>query len=170
MLGTAPKKLLRNKFRSISMTKMIEGVSISPLPQFFDERGKVMRMLREDDVNFERFGEIYFSCTYPDVVKAWHIHSEMQLNYACISGIVKVVLFDRREGSKTHGMFNEFILSPENYFLLTVPSKIWNGFKAIGTEMAIVANCATVAHRADEISRLPFDTGEIDYNWNVKHF
>ena len=152
------------------MNKMIEGVVLTPLPQFFDERGKVMRMLREDDLNFEKFGEIYFSCTYPNVVKAWHKHSEMKLNYACIAGSVKVVLYDQREDSETCGMFNEFILSPENYFLLTVPAEIWNGFKGIGTEMSIVANCATIVHRPDEIIRLPHDTKDIDYNWNIKHF
>ena len=152
------------------MNNIIDGVLLSPLKQFFDERGKVMHMLREDNEHFEKFGEIYFSCTYPGVVKAWHRHSEMKLNYACITGAVKVVLYDSRESSKTFGYFNEFILSPENYNLLTVPPSIWNGFKAIGDKMAIVANCATIAHSPDEISRLPFDTDEITYDWNIKHF
>ena len=152
------------------MNDMIQGVSLTPLKQFFDERGKVMHMLREDDDHFDRFGEIYFSCTFPGVVKAWHKHSEMKLNYACISGSVKVVLYDTREASGTFGCFNEFILSPENYNLLTVPPMIWNGFKAIGAQMATVANCATIAHRSNEIMRLPYDTPEISYGWHVKHF
>lgn len=151
-------------------TQLIEGVELSPLNQFFDERGKVMHMLREDDAHFEKFGEIYFSCTYPGVVKAWHKHSEMKLNYACISGAVKVVLYDLRDSSSTKGIFNEFILSPENYNLLTVPPKIWNGFKAIGTNMATVANCATIAHSPSEITRMPYNTSEIRYDWNIKHF
>ncbi|EAS46286.1 dTDP-4-dehydrorhamnose epimerase [marine gamma proteobacterium HTCC2207] len=152
------------------MNDLIDGVLLSPLRQFFDERGKVMHMLREDDDHFEKFGEIYFSCTFPDVVKAWHKHSEMKLNYACVSGSVKVVLYDTRESSETFGRFNEFILSPENYYLLTVPPMVWNGFKAIGTQMATVANCATIAHRSNEITRLSYDASEINYDWNIKHF
>ena len=48
---------------------MIEGVKIIQ-KQIFDERGKIMHMLRADDDNFKKFGEIYFSVTYPNVVKA----------------------------------------------------------------------------------------------------
>ena len=40
---------------------MIEGVIVTPLRQIFDERGKVMQMLREDSPVFSRFGEVYFS-------------------------------------------------------------------------------------------------------------
>ena len=38
---------------------MIEGVKITPLKQIFDERGKVMHMLRTDSEVFQQFGEIY---------------------------------------------------------------------------------------------------------------
>lgn len=152
------------------MKTNIEGVGLHKLKQFHDERGKVMHMLRADDPHFEKFGEIYFSCTYPDVVKAWHKHSEMTLNYAAIVGVVKVVLFDDRENSSSFGMLEEYFLSPENYYLLTVPAGIWNGFKAVGRDMAIVANCATISHRSDEITRLPFNDKKISYDWNVRHF
>lgn len=53
---------------------MIDGVTLTPFGQIFDEPGKVMHMLREDSPVFSRFGEIYFSYTYPSVVKAWHLH------------------------------------------------------------------------------------------------
>ncbi len=36
---------------------MIEGVVVTPLSQIFDERGRVMHMLREDSPVFERFGD-----------------------------------------------------------------------------------------------------------------
>ena len=56
-----------------------------------------------------------------------------------------------------------------NYKLVTIPPMIWNGFKGIGTEPAIVANCATIPHDPDEIERMdPFDN-EIPYNWELKN-
>lgn len=146
---------------------MIDGVLFLPLKQIHDERGKVMHMLRNDQDNFEGFGEIYFSCTYPGVVKGWHRHKLMTLNYAAICGKTKVVLYDDREGSSTKGRLQEFYLSPENYGLLKVPPGVWNGFKALGTADAILANCATIPHAPDEIERLPFDTPEIPYDWDV---
>lgn len=148
---------------------MIEGVVISPLRQIFDERGKVMHMLREDSPVFSRFGEIYFSCTHPGAIKAWHKHKEMTLNYAVIFGQIKFVLYDDRKGSPTQGELQELFISPENYQLVTVPPLVWNGFKAVGGQTAIVANCATLPHSPSEIERRPATDSSIPYDWEVKH-
>lgn len=148
---------------------MIDGVVLTPLRQIFDERGKVMHMLREDSSVFSRFGEIYFSCTHPGVVKAWHLHKEMTLNYAVIYGEIKFVLFDDRPKSPTRGEVQELFISPENYLLVTVPPQIWNGFKSAGTQTAIVANCATLPHNSDEIERRTAFDASIPYDWDLKH-
>ncbi len=148
---------------------MIDGVILTPLKQIFDERGKIMHMLREDSPVFSRFGEIYFSFTHPGVVKAWHLHKEMTLNYAVIQGQIKFVLFDDRPDSPSNGEIQEIFISPENHMLVTVPPKIWNGFKGVGIQTAIVANCATLPHRADElVRRSPFDPF-ISYSWDIDH-
>ena len=148
---------------------MINGVTLTPLRQIFDERGKVMHMLREDSPVFSKFGEIYFSCTYPGVVKAWHLHKNMTLNYAVIFGEIKFVLFDDRPDSPTRGEIQEFFISPENYMLVTVPPMIWNGFKCVGTNTSIVANCSTVPHSAGEIIRRSPEDSDIPYNWVLEH-
>lgn len=148
---------------------MIEGVKITPLKQIFDERGKVMHMLRTDSDVFQQFGEIYFSCTNPGAVKAWHLHKEMTLNYAVIFGEIKCVLYDDRPDSKTRGLIEEYFLSPENYYLITVPPLIWNGFKGIGDKVSIVANCATIPHDPNEIERKSILDPSIPYNWEIKH-
>lgn len=148
---------------------MIEGVIVTPLRQIIDERGKVMHMLRADSPHFKAFGEIYFSCIYPGAIKAWHIHKRMTLNYAVPHGNIKFVLFDRRPESSTKGQIQEFYLGPDSYVLITVPPMVWNGFKGIGTEMAIVANCASAPHDPTEIERRsPFDP-EIPYSWDIRH-
>jgi dTDP-4-dehydrorhamnose 3,5-epimerase len=127
---------------------MIDGVVITPLKQIFDERGKVMHMLRTDSSAFQRFGEIYFSCVEPGAVKAWHLHREMTLNYAVV---------------------HELFLSPENYCLVTIPPLIWNGFKGMGESAAIVANCATIPHDPKEIERKDPLGADIPYLWDIKH-
>ena len=148
---------------------MIEGVQINQLTQIFDERGKVMHMLRADTETFKQFGEIYFSCTLPGVVKAWHLHKEMTLNYAVINGNIKLVLYDNRCDSSTKGQVREIFMSPENYVLVTVPPGIWNGFKCIGQETAILANCSTLPHDPEEIEREDPYNSIIPYNWNLIH-
>jgi dTDP-4-dehydrorhamnose 3,5-epimerase len=148
---------------------MIDGVKITPLRQIFDERGKVMHMMSKESPVFQEFGEIYFSCTHPGVVKAWHLHKEMSLNYAVIHGEIKFVLFDDRPGSPTRGEVQEFFISPENYMLVTVPPMIWNGFKSVGTNTSIVANCATMPHNPEEILRKKVDDPHIPYTWDIEH-
>lgn len=148
---------------------MIEGVIITPLRQFLDERGKVMKMLSRSDPGFDAFGEIYFSCVYPEAIKGWHVHKHMVLNYAVPHGRIKFVLYDDRDGSRTKGEIQEIFMGPDNYCLVTVPPLVWNGFKGLGNEAAIVANCASIPHDPEEIARLdPFDTS-IPYNWQIKH-
>lgn len=148
---------------------MIEGVSVIPLKQIPDERGKIMHMLRADDPHFEQFGEIYFSVVYPGVIKGWHLHKEMTLNYAVISGMVKLVLYDPRENSPTKGEIQELFIGEDNCVLVKIPTGIWNGFKGIGVKPAIVANCATIPHDPDEIMRLDPLSKEIPYDWGIKH-
>jgi dTDP-4-dehydrorhamnose 3,5-epimerase len=148
---------------------MIDGVVITPLRQIVDERGSVMHMLRNDSPVFKAFGEIYFSTVHPGVVKAWHIHKLMTLNYAVPHGKIKFVLHDDRADSPTKGETQEIFLGTDNYALVTVPPMVWNGFKGVGDVTAIVANCATIPHDPQEIDRRdPFDPA-IGYDWDVKH-
>ena len=149
---------------------MISGIKITPKKQIFDERGKIMHMLRSDEKIFKKFGEIYFSSTSPGAVKAWHKHKKMTLNYVVVSGKIKLVLFDDRKNSKTYGRIQEIYLSTENYFLVTVPPMIWNGFKAIDNKSAIVANCSDIPHDPKEIVRIPFNSEIIPYDWSMKNY
>src|SRR3954447_7607352 len=147
----------------------IHDVQVTPLRRIPDERGAVFHMLREDSPVFERFGEIYFSTIYPGVVKGWHIHHKMTLNYAVPSGMIKLVCYDGREGSPTKGEVQEVHTGELNYALVTIPPLVWNGFKGEGATPALVANCSTVPHRPDEIVRKdPFDAG-IGYDWALRH-
>jgi dTDP-4-dehydrorhamnose 3,5-epimerase len=148
---------------------MIEGVKITPLRQIIDERGKIMHMLRCDAPHFQQFGEIYFSFIHPGVIKGWHIHKKMTLNYAVPVGKIKLVLYDDREGSPTRGELMEIFTGQENYQLITIPPMVWNGTKGIAEITSIIANCATLPHDPDEIERLnPFDKC-IPYDWSLKH-
>lgn len=148
---------------------MISGVEIYPLKQIPDERGKIMHMLRCDAPHYEKFGEIYFSVVYPGVVKAWHIHKRMTLNYSVVVGMIKLVLYDDREESTSRGQIMELFVGQDNYQLIKIPPMVWNGFKGMGVIPAIVANCSTEPHDPEEIVRMdPFDD-TIPYNWDLIH-
>lgn len=147
---------------------MIDGVQIVPLKRIPDERGCVSHMLKRTDPHFKEFGEIYFSSIYPGVVKAWHWHERMALNYACIVGNIKLVLHDDREGSKTKGETQVIYLGARNYVLVTVPPKVWNGFANVDIVESVVANCATIPHDPAEIKRVDPHSSPIPYDWTRK--
>jgi dTDP-4-dehydrorhamnose 3,5-epimerase len=147
----------------------IHDLRVTPLRRIPDERGAVFHMLREDDPWFDRFGEIYFSLAYPGVIKGWHRHSRMTLNYAVPVGMVKLVCYDDRPGSQSEGVVQELHIGELNYALVTIPPLIWNGFKNVGHAPALVANCATIPHDPSEIERLDPFAADVPYDWALKH-
>lgn len=147
----------------------IDGVNVVPLRRIPDERGTVMHMLRRTDPHFIEFGEIYFSTIYPGVVKGWHLHHRMTLSYACVFGRIKLVLYDDRAGSPTRGNLMELFLGPDDYSLVQVPPEVWNGFKGMGPEASVVANCATHPHDPTQSERMDPFGDKIPYIWDLRH-
>lgn len=151
------------------MNNSIDGVIIKPLKKIPDERGSIYHMLKKEDPEYNSFGEIYFSTIYPGVIKGWHLHKQMELNYAVVYGIIKLVLYDDRESSPTNGVVQEIFIGDKNYCLVKIPPLVWNGFKGVGTTEAIVANCTTISHSPDEIVRKDPFSKDIPYKWDLKH-
>ena len=147
---------------------MIEGVQITKLNKIDDDRGSILTMLRSDSKVFESFGEIYFSTIFNKAIKAWHLHQKAILNYACIKGKVKLVLYDDRERSKTYKNHQELILSPDDYFMVTIPPLIWNGFQGIDINESIIANCMSFPHDEKEMVRKNPTDKYFTYNWNFE--
>ena len=150
-------------------SKLIEGVRVIPLRRIPDERGTILHMLRSTDEHFVEFGEIYFSTVYRGVVKAWHKHRDMTLNYACIRGRVKLVVYDDREGSATQDTLVEIFLGPDNYSLVVIPPETWNGFKGMSS-VSMIANCCSLPHDPARSTRIdPFSSDIVPYQWDLKH-
>jgi dTDP-4-dehydrorhamnose 3,5-epimerase len=145
---------------------VIDGVVVVPLRQIPDHRGTVMHMLKRTDPHFIQFGEIYFTTVHPGVVKGWHKHARMTLNYTCPFGSIKLVLYDDRTESPTRGELMELLLGPDNYYLVQIPTGVWNSFKGLGEVTSIVANCATEPHTKEFSEALdPFANDVIPYDW-----
>ncbi len=144
---------------------MINGVMVTPLRQYSNEQGKIMKIISRNDAVYREFGEVYISTVYPGVVKGWSYHFRMTLNYAVPIGEIKLVLYDNREESSTCGEIMEIISGMESYQLVTVPPRIWYGFQGRGTTMAMIINCATHPHDPDEIKKLDPYHSSIPYTW-----
>ena len=146
---------------------IIDGVKIIKKNVITDDRGKILHMLKSNDEEFLKFGEIYFSYVFPKKIKAWHFHKKMTLNYVAAYGKIKLVLYDDRAKSPTLGKVQEIFLSNDSHSLVVIPPLIWNGFTSADDNLAILANCSDIPHDKLEISRLSYDDPKFPYDWNI---
>ena len=149
---------------------MIEGVKTRKLRAIPDERGYLMEMLRSDWEEYDQFGQVYVTAVYPGVVKGWHYHKIQSDHFICVQGMAKVVLYDSREDSPTHGEINEFFIGSLNPMLIKIPPGVMHGFKGISQETTLIINVPTELYnyqQPDEY-RLPAHTDQIPYDWSRK--
>jgi dTDP-4-dehydrorhamnose 3,5-epimerase len=149
----------------------IAGVKVKPLRIIPDERGWLMEVLRADEPElFTKFGQVYVSATYPGVVKAWHFHRRQIDTFACVAGMVKLVLVDTRDDSPTRGRINEFFVGAQNPVLVQVPNLVYHGWKCISVEPSLVLNVPDEPydysdpdeHRLEPHGTLPYDWARKD--------
>lgn len=150
---------------------MINGVRTKKLNVLPDERGRLMEIFRCDDDVFKKFGQVYMTSAYPGIIKAWHYHKKQTDNFAVLHGMVKIVLYDARKDSPTFKEVNEFFAGTHNPTLITVPPFVYHGFKCVSDYEALLVNVPTEPYNYKEPDefRLPYDTKEIPYTWEVRH-
>ena len=145
---------------------MIDGVNVKKLKVIPDERGFLMEMLRSDDDIFQKFGQVYLSVAFPGVVKGWHYHKKQTDYFTVIKGMTKVVLYDNRDDSPTHGEINEFFMGELNPILIVIPPFVLHGIKGISDGPAYLINCPTETYNYDQPDefRIPPHGDEIPYD------
>ena len=126
-----------------------------------------MEILRSDDNLFIKFGQVYMTTAYPSIVKAWHYHKIQTDNFTCVSGKIRLTLYDAREGSPTFKQIDEFILSLEEPRLVQIPPGVYHGFKCISEEEAIVINTVTRPYNREHPDEYRIDPykNDIPYDW-----
>ncbi len=149
---------------------MIDGIVIKQLKPHADERGYLMEMLRADDPVFETFGQSYVALNYPGVIRAWHYHKLQTDLWVCVKGMIKVGLYDAREGSPTEGEAQAIYMGKNNNILLKIPIGVYHGYKTIGVEPSLLINFPTKPYNPSEPDeyRAPFDSPAIPFDWNIK--
>jgi len=147
---------------------MIKDVQVKKLKIIPDERGRLMEILRSDEEIFRRFGQVYMTTAFPGIVKAWHYHKKQDDYFTCISGTMRLALYDAREASPTYGEINDFTVSLEDPMLIRIPKGVYHGFKCISDKEAVVINVPTMPYDPNEPDEYRMDAfkNDIPYDWN----
>ena len=120
--------------------------------------GNIMHVLKRKELKKWSFGEAYFSKIKFGKIKAWKYHKKMTLNLVVPLGRVKFVFYfpeDQR--------FKAVEIGEKKYARLTVPPKIWFGFKGMSKSESIILNLVNFNHSQKEILRKK--KNKIKFNW-----
>lgn len=134
----------------------VQDVKIIP-----DERGRVIKIPMPPNLFHVR--DVYCTTINYGAIKAWHGYETKQLWYCAIKGMVKLVLCDMRKESPTYLKTMEVCMGEHAVKAVLVPHGVYNGFKGISFEEAVVVVQADEPY--GQIYRLPYDTPEIPYDW-----
>jgi dTDP-4-dehydrorhamnose 3,5-epimerase len=146
----------------------IAGVKLRPAITHPDERGEVCEIFNPA-WGFHEAPLVYAYqiCIRPQRIKGWVVHREQDDRLFVSLGVVKIVLYDDRAGSTTHGMINEIHLGERNRGLITIPSGVFHALQNVGNVDAILVNLPTrpYNHANPDKLRLPLDTDQIPYRF-----
>ena len=146
---------------------LIEGVKAKAAKVLLDERGRLGEIMRADDELFEKFGQVYFTSTYPGVVKAWHWHKKQTDYFYVVKGTIKVALYDARPDSPTGGTVHELYLGEHCPGVVRIPAGVQHGWMCVGETEAYIVNVVSEAYdpaHPDEFRTHPHDN-DIPYDW-----
>lgn len=99
-------------------------------------------------------------------LSGWHVHMKTWDRLSATRGLLKIVLYDAREGGATFGMVNEFVVGPIRPGTLVIPPGVWHGVINVNDEASGLVNVVSAAYSYDapDHHRLPPDTEKIPFN------
>lgn len=148
----------------------IEGVVIQPLKRIPDVRGTIMHGVRSDTI-LNSFGEVYFKRLYAGIINGWHVHETVVLNYICVFGMVRTVLYDLRKESKTYKKFQEICYGDDNYILVHIPTGIANATESLISPYSLICNVASEPHNPrKKFKRIDPISGQIPFDWEKRSY
>jgi dTDP-4-dehydrorhamnose 3,5-epimerase len=148
----------------------IEGVEIARLAPLPDHRGSLTEVLNATGAFWrEPVVHAYLFTIRPGRIKGWGMHKKQADRYLGVRGTVRVVLFDGRVESPTHGGYDQYFLGEELPSLVRIPAGVWHADQNVGTGDAAILNFPTVAYDPDEPDKYRIDphSGEIPFDWDA---
>ena len=149
---------------------MIDGVVVHEVLHVPRDHGVITETYRPEwDPTGEPIVHVYQSRLFPGAIGAWSCHMKTIDRLFVNQGHLKVVLYDGREESPTHGRVVELHVGDARPAFVMLPIGIWHGLQNLGSTDALVLNYPTKAYDYDDPDhyRLPYHSTEIPYTWKT---
>lgn len=147
------------EYQELRIDNQIVGVDLRRLEQKADGRGNLVVLMSD------RFGEgyttphVYMVTAAARSIRAWVYHKRQSDRLAYTLGRLRVVLYDLRPDSPTHGVVNVIDVGAANKVMLTIPPFVVHAVQNLGDEDAVFVNMPTRAYD-------PFDPDKARLPWN----
>ena len=138
--------------------KLLKKIKVKSLKIVKLPKGNVMHILKKKEQPNWNFKEAYISKIKFGKIKAWKYHKKMMLNLVVIQGKVKFVFYSNEENK-----FKVIKIGEKKYSRLTVPPKIWFGFKGIGKSESTIINLSNFQWDPKEQKNIK--KNKIKFNW-----
>ncbi len=145
---------------------LIDGVSVRAISNVLSDNGCLTEIYRRDWLlDDQPVEQVFQKLLCAGGVSAWHAHRVTTDRLFIGAGRAKVVLFDGRMDSPSHGVVAEYRLGSERPALIVLPPGVWHGVKALGDQPALIINIVDRAYDYADPDhwRLPADTADIPY-------
>ncbi|MCX7289240.1 MAG: dTDP-4-dehydrorhamnose 3,5-epimerase family protein [Rhodobacterales bacterium] len=151
----------------IRIENQIAGVEIRRLVQMSDGRGNLTVLMSDRFGETYRTPHVYLVTAAARSIRAWVYHKHQSDRLALASGRIRVVLYDLRPDSPTHGVVNVIDAGDANKVLLTIPPLVVHAVQNLADEDSIFVNMPTRAYDPanPDKSRLPFDHPGIPHDF-----
>lgn len=170
MSGLQPEKARQTvNADGTSVAPRIAGVTLYSPPTHQDHRGTLCEIYQPSwGYDAIPLVSAYLVTVRPGQVKGWAVHHNQTDRYFFVSGTLKLVLFDGRPDSPTHGMINEMVFSEINRSLVTAPPGVYHAVENIGVVDGLMFNLPSEPYNYLEPDKsvLPLDTDQIPYKFN----
>ncbi len=148
--------------------RLIDGVVIHEVRNVPKSNGMLTEVFRRDWFDAEVvIDQVFQAVVESGCVSAWHAHARTVDRLFVNQGTLRVVLYDAREGSATHGMVNELVLGLHRPALVVVPPRVWHGVENLLNRPGAILNLPDRAYdyATPDHWRMPADTDQIPYRF-----
>jgi len=150
--------------------KTIDGVRVREVRNVQKGRGLLTEIFRSDwRLDDGVVDQVFQVALGPWEVTAWHVHRRTLDRLFVNRGAVRIVLYDARASSPTHGQVNEFRFGEQRPGLLLIPAGVWHGVENLRDEPGGILNLVDRAYsyRDPDHWRLPLDSPRIPFSFTA---
>jgi dTDP-4-dehydrorhamnose 3,5-epimerase len=155
------------EYPEIRIDNQIAGVELRRLEQKADGRGSLVVLMSD------RYGaqfttpHVYMVTAAARSIRAWVYHKRQSDRLAYTQGTLRVVLYDLRPDSPTHGLVNVLDVGAANQVMLTIPPFVVHAVQNREDQDTVFVNMPTRAYDpADpDKARLAWNDPRIPYHF-----